>query len=50
MTSHRNGSVITRNESSVHHRPDIPAIAEINGYRNAASPAMHNDVAIARLF
>jgi hypothetical protein len=31
-------------------RPDIPDIAGIIGFRIAASPAMHNEVAIARLF
>jgi hypothetical protein len=34
----------------MHNRPDIPDIAGIIGFRSAAPPAMHNEVAIARLF
>jgi len=30
--------------------PVMPPIAGTIGHRNAAPPAMHNDVAIARLF
>ena len=30
--------------------PGIPDIAGIIGFRNAAPPAMHNEVAIVRLF
>jgi hypothetical protein len=30
--------------------PGIPDIAGIIGFLNAASPAMHNEVAIAHLF
>ena len=34
----------------MHNGPDIPDIAGMIGLHSAAPPAMHNEVAIARLF
>jgi hypothetical protein len=41
---------MTRKVTSIPNEPEIPAIAGMIGLHNAAPPAMHNDVAIARLF